>query len=158
MSLVGPQKLRIHDCGGQLVGYHATWVNDYPGNVQRYLDMGYAPVYQSDAVKIGDLAEDYANRLGTWINVIVGKTEENQPLRAFLLKIPQEWYDQDRAEKTQERIRKEKQIFGDRLEKHPRFKLQNGEYGEEYLNREKGIYARKDLSYNEMQELDLKKL
>lgn len=146
ISLRGMQKLKVHDYGGQLRGHHSTWVNDYPGEVQKYLDMGYSPVYKDGNIKVGDLSDDFACRLETWVSAVVGKLEDNSPQRAYLMKIPEEWYKEDEAEKTRLRIEKEKQIYGENFEKNPNFALNKGEHGEQYINRQKGIYMRTDLT------------
>lgn len=64
----------------QRAGYHRHWFNEVPGRLERALTAGY------------NFVEDVQ---GKRVNRVVGVAHEGGPLKAFLMEIPQEWYDQD---------------------------------------------------------------
>ena len=61
-------------------GFHLHWFNDIPGRLDRAKEAGYEHVKNADG--------ENATR-------IVGVASEGGGLRAYLMKIPQEWYDED---------------------------------------------------------------
>lgn len=63
----------------QREGFHRHWFNDVPGRIGRALEAGYEHVKGHD---------------GKPVSMPVSSTE---PLIAFLMEIPEEWYNQDMA-------------------------------------------------------------
>lgn len=63
-------------------GFHGHWFNDIPGRVSRALEAGYEHVKDND---------------GKNISRIVGTAEGGGALTAFLMEIPEEWYQEDMA-------------------------------------------------------------
>lgn len=61
-------------------GHHLHWFNDIPGRLDRAKEAGYEHVKDAD---------------GKTVSRIVGSASEGGGLRAYLMKIPQEWYDED---------------------------------------------------------------
>lgn len=92
-------KLTVRDYQGQLQGYVGRWINDKPGRIQRAIQGGYMPVYR-DALEVGE-GEDYNPDQSTWVCQEVGTQESGQPLRAYLMKIKEAWYNEDQAKKQQ---------------------------------------------------------
>lgn len=80
-------------------GYVLRWFNDTEDRVQRALDAGYEFCTPEDAGRIGEgeLHEDNTD-LNTKVSKIVSRGTEN-PIRAVLMKIKQEWYDEDQRDK-----------------------------------------------------------
>ena len=100
--------------GHQIPGYHLYFFNDEPGRIQAALDAGWEFVSPEE---VGYASTNVTNRnvdLGDRVSVIGGKTDQGQPLQQVLLKIRQDWWEEDQAEtqrrndKTDAAIRKGK--------------------------------------------------
>lgn len=63
-------------------GYHHHWFNDTPGRVDQALQAGYVHV---------------KDKTGKNVSRVVGTQDGGGGLTAFLMEIPQEWYDEDMA-------------------------------------------------------------
>lgn len=61
-------------------GFRHYWFNDIPGRVARALEAGYVHVENVEGKKV---------------QTVVGVSMDGKPLDAFLMKIPQEWYEED---------------------------------------------------------------
>lgn len=93
-------------------GYHLHWLNDEGGRITQAQDNGYEFV---TATEVGGVVNsnvtDRNTDLGEKVRVLVGRTEQGNPLYAYLMKIEQEWYDEDqrsisaRNDKTDDAIR-----------------------------------------------------
>lgn len=83
----------------QIPGYHLHILNDSPGRIDRAVAGGYEFVMQGE-VALGESNKvvDSNSAVDGKIRFIVGTTDQNEPLYAYLMKIPQEWYDEDQAE------------------------------------------------------------
>lgn len=85
----------------ELAGYHCHWINDYPGRILQAQQAGYEFVPSEEAlVTMPDLAGSplgAGTDLGSRVSVVVGKQEDNSPLRAYLMKLRSEWYKEDQA-------------------------------------------------------------
>lgn len=75
-------------------GYVYRFVNDVGDRVQSFIDRGYELV-ESDAISIGDKRVDSAGPLGSKAQASVNR----DGTKAFVMRIKQEWYDEDQAEK-----------------------------------------------------------
>jgi galactokinase/mevalonate kinase-like predicted kinase len=86
----------------QFDGYITRWFNDQDDRIQRALGAGYEFVPRDDVKQVGD--KDVANGntdMNSMVSRVVGRTAENQPIRAFLMKIRKEWYQEDKAKKEE---------------------------------------------------------
>ena len=72
-------------------GHHMHWVNDTPGRVLEAEQAGYEFVRGNE---IGARDDELVKR-------IVGSAEDHTPLYAFLMKIKQEWYEEDQKKGQQ---------------------------------------------------------
>lgn len=81
----------------QRQGYHRHWFNDSPGRVASAKESGYTQV------------EDEA---GKPVVRVVGVTATGAPLSAYLLEIPEEWWQDDMAENEKINLAKEEAIKG----------------------------------------------
>lgn len=61
-------------------GFHQHWFNDVPGRVNLALDAGYEHVKDKD---------------GKNVCAVVGVAEMGGPLHAYLMEIPEEWWQED---------------------------------------------------------------
>lgn len=92
------QRLAVPD----VPGYHLHWFRGTPERVQRAVDGGYEFVDEQEtevgAVDLGGTSTRTGNTdLGTRVSVIGGSEvgTDGQPVRLILMKIKQEWYEED---------------------------------------------------------------
>jgi len=78
-------------------GYHRHWINDYKGKVPRALDKGYMFVEKTPGLEPGDPGATSTDTGENRVSLIVGTQDGGAPLVAYLMEIPQEWYDEDMA-------------------------------------------------------------
>lgn len=94
------QKLEVAD----IPGFHLHWFNSDPSRLQRALDGGYEFVDERE-VKInnvslgGDSAVSGSTDMGSRVSVVSGQElgKDGQPARLILMKIKQEWWEEDQA-------------------------------------------------------------
>lgn len=84
-------------------GYHLHWFNNDPSRLQRALDGGYEFVDEREIkinnVSLGGTSAVTGNTdLGTRVSIVSGQEvgKDGQPARLILMKIKQEWWDEDR--------------------------------------------------------------
>lgn len=83
-------------------GFTHRWFNDQDDRVQRALDAGYAFVKPDEIGQVGDKEVHGGNTdLGSKVSRVVGRTAESQPIRAYLMKIPDAFYKEDQAKKEE---------------------------------------------------------
>lgn len=76
-------------------GYHYRFVNDMGDRVQSFLDNGWEQVAADDVI-VGDRRVAAAKGLGSKAQASVNK----DGTKAFVMRIKQEWFDEDQAEKA----------------------------------------------------------
>lgn len=76
-------------------GYHYRFVNDTGDRVQSFLDNGWEQVAADDVI-VGDRRVAAAKGLGSKAQASVNK----DGTKAFVMRIKQEWFDEDQAEKA----------------------------------------------------------
>ena len=90
------QKLSVNR---QLPGFHLHIMNDTAGRIELAQENGYDFVSPEE---VGGVANSVVSRngdiTGSKVRFLVGATEDGQPLYAYLMKIRQEWYDEDQGE------------------------------------------------------------
>ncbi len=91
------QKLALPD----IPGYHVHWINDYPGRVLSAQEGGYEFVTPEEGRVLSraianDPAQSGNTDLGDRISIVVGQ-DNGQPLRAYAMKIRNEWFEEDQA-------------------------------------------------------------
>jgi len=72
-------------------GYHLHWLNDYAGRITQAVENGYEFV-KPEEVGVSDM-EKGSER----VKRLVGTDDAGNPLFAYLMKIRQDWYDEDQA-------------------------------------------------------------
>ena len=80
----------------EIPGYHLCWMND-DGNVQNALDSGYEFVTRGETELENGVTPSNIDQ-GDKIRQKVGTTASNEPLYAYLMKIKQEWHEEDMFE------------------------------------------------------------
>lgn len=86
-----------------IVGHHVHWINDEPGRIMQAQQAGYEFVGKEEAhINIGDVAGDIFGEgtdMGDRVSVVVGtQRDDKTPLRAYLMKIRNEWYREDQSQ------------------------------------------------------------
>ena len=84
--------------GHSIPGYHLHILNDTPGRIQQAQESGYEFVSPEE---VGGVTNNVTSRntdIGDKVRFLVGTTDGGEPLYAYLMKIKQEWYDEDQKE------------------------------------------------------------
>jgi hypothetical protein len=78
-----------------MLGWHLHWMNDDGQRLIEAQQGGYEFVSEEET-KLDQVAPTPANSdLGTRVRKVVGKQENGEPMYAYLMKIPQNFYDED---------------------------------------------------------------
>ena len=92
------QKLEAPD----IPGYHLHWFNGTPDRIQRAIDGGYEFVDPREAkpnnTSLGGVSTASGSTdMGSQVSVVAGSElgNDGQPIRLILMKIKQEWYEED---------------------------------------------------------------
>ena len=100
-------------------GYHVHIVNDMDNRISELLDRGYEFILSHEVEGITINVVSRNTDIGDKVRFLVGTQKTGDPLYAYLMKIKQEWYDedmrdiQDRNDKIDESIRRGKTAIGD---------------------------------------------
>lgn len=89
------QKLQVF---GEIPGYHLCYINDVPGNIMQAKDGGYEFVFSKEVEFGNDNVVSRNATEGTGVKVLVGTNEDNSPMFAYLMKIRNEFYEEDQAD------------------------------------------------------------
>ena len=87
-------KLTVH---GSLPGYHMHIINDSPGRIEEALSAGYEFVSPSEIGNVQNNVVSGNTDLGEKVRFLVG-TADAGGLYAYLMKIHQDWYEEDQQE------------------------------------------------------------
>ena len=101
--------------GHQIPGYHLHIFNDSPGRIQQAQDAGYEFVSPEE---VGGVTTNVVSRntdIGDKVRFLVGTGESGEPLYAYVMKIRQEWYEEDQAEFQKRNERTDAAIRGGKL-------------------------------------------
>ena len=92
------QKLETPD----IPGFHLHWFNGTPDRIQRAVSGGYTFVdatemHLNNTTLGGSSAVSGNTDLGSQVSIVAGKElgQDGQPIRMVLMKIKQEWYEED---------------------------------------------------------------
>lgn len=78
----------------------ARWINDKPGRLRAAQDGGYEFVEDPDSrVQVGEEPMTGREPLETKVSRFVGPDEQGKPMKAYLMVIDKELYEEDQAEK-----------------------------------------------------------
>lgn len=80
--------------GRTIPGYHLHWINDYPGRITQALENGYEFVKPEE---VNGTVGQNTDLSGEKLRHIVGTDDSGNALYAYLMKIRQDWYDEDQA-------------------------------------------------------------
>jgi hypothetical protein len=80
-------------------GFVYRWFNDQDDRIQRAQDAGYEFV-KKGTTEVGDKEVGRGNTdLNSRTSTVVGRTAQSQPIRAYLMRIPEAWYQEDQEAK-----------------------------------------------------------
>lgn len=110
---------------GKEPGYKYRFVNDMGDRVESFKERGWELV-DATSVKMGDRRVDLGSVLGSKAQVSVDKNG----MKAFLMRIPEDWYEEDQADKArsiaeQERDMKQQALANNEL-KTGKFEITRG--------------------------------
>jgi hypothetical protein len=94
----------------KIPGYHLHWIADYPGRLEDAEENGYEYVLRSEVKRARRRGND-TDSAGEYMTCISGSHDSGKPLTMHLMKIKQEWYEencafyQSRARKVDEQIK-----------------------------------------------------
>ena len=90
-------------------GYIRRWACDRPGRIEELLDAGYEFVSkESGACETGDITARQGH--DSRIQRVVGTHDTGEPMVAYLMETPREFYDEDQAAKLERTMEVEKSI------------------------------------------------
>ena len=84
--------------GNLITGYHLYFFNDEPGRIAAALDAGWEYVSPSEVGYQSSNVTSTNKDLGDRVSVHGSKDDLGQPVRQILLKIKQDWWEEDQAE------------------------------------------------------------
>lgn len=94
-------------------GYQQRWFNDVDGRIERATNAGYEFVTAKEAPKVGDKEVHGGNTdVNSRVSRVVGRSKDDKPIRAFLMKIRDEWYQEDMQKKEEVNRRVDEAIRG----------------------------------------------
>jgi hypothetical protein len=83
-------------------GFITRWFNDQDDRLQRAEAAGYAFVHRKEVGQVGDKDISNGNTdVNSRVSRVVGRTAQNAPIRAYFMKIPQAFYNEDQAKKEE---------------------------------------------------------
>ena len=92
-------KLTIN--GAKIPGYMLRWINDQDNRILEAYEGGYEHVTKDEIPNIGDKNVVDMGDLGTVVSRVVGNHASGEPMRAYLMKIDQELYEEDQRLKEE---------------------------------------------------------
>lgn len=98
----------------EIEGFHLRWINDEPGRIQEALNSDYSFVTPEEVGRVPVDRDDQK------VKELVGVgRDDSTPLYAYLMKIPQEWYEEDKIERGSLQDKFDEAIRQGALEKSP---------------------------------------
>lgn len=94
---------KILTVNGAEPGYFYRFVNDVGDNVKRRLEQGYE-IVEDPNISIGDRRVAVPSKEGTPVQSVVGTNKDGSSLRAFLMRIKNEWREEDDAIRNQRTV------------------------------------------------------
>lgn len=79
----------------QIPGYHLHIFNDEPGRIQTALDGGWEFVTPDEVGGVGERVTSVNTDLGDKVRYLVGANEKGDGFYAYLMKIKEEWWEED---------------------------------------------------------------
>ena len=97
----------------ELPGHVLRWFNDTPGRIDTAVGRAGWEFVQQNEIALADTNRviDRNSDIGNKVRAIVGTTDQNEPLYAYLLKIKKEWFEEDRDDATSKIRESEKEMI-----------------------------------------------
>lgn len=77
------------------------WINDVDNRIEMALNSDYEFVTNKDNAHIGNGIRNENTDIGSKISKIVGSGKNGEPIRAYLMMIDRDWYEEDQAKKEE---------------------------------------------------------
>lgn len=94
--------------GTPIEGYHLRWINDEPGRIAKALEGDYVFAEPSEVGR--------ESREDNKVKELVGVNKDGSPMYAYLMKLPMEFYLEDKALKEEHDDKIEEAIRGGKIE------------------------------------------
>lgn len=98
----------------EIPGFRTRWFNDAGDRIETAKKGGYTHIIKA-GIKVGSGSETGHTDLGSVVSMVVGTQANGQPLRAYGMKIKQEWFIEDQAKQALAIRETETQIRGGQL-------------------------------------------
>lgn len=87
----------------EIPGYQLRWFNDTPGRIDAAVSRSWWDFVMQDEIALADTNKviDRNSDIGNKVRAIVGVTDQNEPMYAYLMKIKKEWFDEDQQDAAQ---------------------------------------------------------
>jgi hypothetical protein len=89
------QKLAVH---GDIPGYHLHIFNDEPGRIEEAQAAGYEFVEPKEIGSVANSVVSGNTAVDTKVRFLVGKTSSGDGMYAYLMKIKNEWHEEDQED------------------------------------------------------------
>lgn len=86
----------------KLPGYQLRWINDRGNRIHLAKNAGWDFTTPEEVGPVGDAPESNNSDVGSRISWPVGTKDDGSPMRAYLMKIKEEFYREDQAAKQKE--------------------------------------------------------
>lgn len=107
----GAHRTKLQVEGG-IPGYRLRWFNDLDGRIDRALEGGYVFVERSEVPALGEGALHQDNSdVNSKVSKVVSRGTQ-KPVRAYLMKIKEEWYEEDQVAKESVNIKVDDALRG----------------------------------------------
>lgn len=83
--------------GKEIPGFHLHIFNDTPGRIQAATEAGYEFVKPEEVDGVMDNVTSRNTEIGDKVRFLVGAGDKGEPMYAYLMKIKQEWWEEDQA-------------------------------------------------------------
>lgn len=97
----------------EVPGFVLRWFNDTPGRIDTAVGRAGWEFVEQDEIALEDTNRviERNSDIGNKVRAIVGTTDQNTPLYAYLLKIRKEWFEEDRQDATSKIRESEKEMI-----------------------------------------------
>ena len=102
--------------GATIPGFHLHIFNDTPGRIQAATENGYEFVHPNE---VGGVMENVTSRntdIGDKVRFLVGAGEKGEPMYAYLMKIKEEWWEEDQRQLQERNDKTDAAIRGGKID------------------------------------------
>jgi hypothetical protein len=84
----------------EIPGYQLRWFNDTPGRLDAAVSRSWWEFVTQDEIAVADTNKVVQRNsdIGNKVRAVVGVTDQNEPMYAYLMKIKKEWFEEDQQD------------------------------------------------------------